>query len=126
MTLMARLHAAFAVIGGLFGAAGVALLAAGAHGADAARLTTAGGFLLAHAPALLALAVWPPAADRGTASSLAGLGLALGPALFAGDLVMRVFFGNALFAMAAPTGGLLTIAAWLAAAAMGLQSATRR
>jgi uncharacterized membrane protein YgdD (TMEM256/DUF423 family) len=39
--------------------------------------------------------------------------LALGTALFAGDLTMRAFFGERLFPMAAPIGGSTTIIAWL-------------
>jgi len=50
----------------------------------------------------------------------AGFALALGAALFAGDLMMRDLAGHSLFAMAAPTGGTLAIAAWLGIAASAL------
>ena len=46
----------------------------------------------------------------------AGIGFVLAAALFAGDLTMRHFAGHGLFPMAAPTGGTLLIASWLALA----------
>jgi hypothetical protein len=52
---------------------------------------------------------------------LLGLGgFALGVALFSGDLTMRTFLGYPLFAMAAPSGGVLLIGGWLVLAAAGL------
>ncbi|MFZ1681462.1 MAG: DUF423 domain-containing protein, partial [Rhizobiaceae bacterium] len=39
--------------------------------------------------------------------------IALGVALFAGDLALRAFAGTRLFPMAAPTGGIAMIAGWL-------------
>ncbi|MBE0692150.1 MAG: DUF423 domain-containing protein, partial [Aquamicrobium sp.] len=39
---------------------------------------------------------------------------------FAGDLVLRDVAGQRLFPMAAPTGGTLTIAGWLAVAVSAL------
>ena len=44
----------------------------------------------------------------------AASGLAIGAALFAGDLTLRHFAGHALFPMAAPSGGTIMIASWLA------------
>jgi len=41
----------------------------------------------------------------------------LGAALFAGDLSLRAFVGQRLFAMAAPGGGIILILSWLAFAA---------
>ena len=99
---------------GLLGAAGVALLAAAAHiGGD--NLHTAAGFMLAHAPALLALGLAGHGAGRGRA--IAAAVLFSGVALFAGDLVLRDVLGERLFPMAAPTGGTLTILGWLGIAA---------
>jgi|CeladaMinimDraft_18_1061708.scaffolds.fasta_scaffold00001_647 uncharacterized membrane protein YgdD (TMEM256/DUF423 family) len=98
------------VVAGLIGAAGVAMAAAGAHGGDPHLLGTASTICFAHAPALLALGL------AGRQVRLAQLGaalLALGTALFAGDLTMRAFFGERLFPMAAPIGGSTTIIAWL-------------
>jgi uncharacterized membrane protein YgdD (TMEM256/DUF423 family) len=45
----------------------------------------------------------------------------LGAVLFSSDIALRAFAGSRLFAMAAPTGGIILIAAWigLAAAAIG-------
>lgn len=109
-----RLRHALAIIAGLYGASGVGLLAAGTHMPAGAWLTTAGTMLLFHAPVLLALRLWPRApgaADR--IADVAALLLAAGVALFAADLVARVFLGQGLFPMAAPTGGTVTIVGWL-------------
>jgi uncharacterized membrane protein YgdD (TMEM256/DUF423 family) len=107
---------------GLMGASGVMLAAAGAHAAPNAGLESAAYTLLFHAAAILggaALArqglLWRPLA-------LGVLfGWVVGAALFSGDVAMRAFVGHRLFAMAAPTGGVILIAAWLAlvAAAFG-------
>ena len=102
------------VIAGLMGAAGIGLAAAGAHAAPGAGLDSAGNILLFHAAALLA----------GTAALQAGLmlrpiglialfALVLGAVLFSGDIALRALAGHRLFPMAAPTGGMVLIAAWL-------------
>jgi len=44
----------------------------------------------------------------------AAIGLVAGAALFSGDIAMRAFAGHRLFPMAAPTGGVVLIASWLA------------
>jgi uncharacterized membrane protein YgdD (TMEM256/DUF423 family) len=44
----------------------------------------------------------------------------VGAALFSGDVALRAFAGHRLFAMAAPTGGIILIAAWLALAAAAI------
>ncbi len=44
----------------------------------------------------------------------------LGGVLFSGDIAMRAFLGHRLFAMAAPSGGVILIIGWLALAAAGL------
>jgi len=109
------------VIAGLMGAAGVALAAAAAHGGDASRLSPASSMLLFHAPAILAAlalvqqGVLPPMLGR-----VAIAGLLLGTALFSGDLTWRHFMSSALFPMAAPIGGTLLIASWLALAIAAL------
>ena len=101
-------------IAGLMGAAGVALAAAAAHLGDTARLGPASSMLLFHAPAVMAALVL---AERRVIHGVIGLaaasGLALGAALFAGDLAVRHYAGQALFPMAAPTGGTLLILSWL-------------
>jgi len=46
----------------------------------------------------------------------AAFGFVVAAALFAGDLTLRQYAGHSLFPMAAPTGGMLLIASWLAVA----------
>ncbi len=113
------------VIAGLMGAAGVASLAAAAHAAPGTGLDSAGHILLVHAAALvgvLALAgqglAWRPAA------LVALLAFILGALMFSGDIALRAFAGHRLFAMAAPTGGVLLILGWIALAVAGLLRAS--
>jgi uncharacterized membrane protein YgdD (TMEM256/DUF423 family) len=102
-------------LAGLMGAAGVALAAAAAHGADASRLAPASAMLLFHATAILAcVALRGRGLLHGGIGFVAATGLAIGAALFAGDLALRHFAGHALFPMAAPSGGTIMIASWLA------------
>ncbi|MDB5572730.1 MAG: putative uncharacterized small rane protein [Hyphomicrobiales bacterium] len=110
MTLASRLLLAFA---GLMGAGGVALAAAGAHmGGD--NLATASTFLLVHAAAVTGALARP---RPGRALLAAAALLALGAALFGGDLALRALAGVKLFAMAAPLGGIVMILGWLGLAA---------
>ena len=46
----------------------------------------------------------------------AAFGFVIAAALFAGDLTLRQYAGHGLFPFAAPTGGTLLIASWLAVA----------
>ncbi|MCK1738763.1 DUF423 domain-containing protein [Bradyrhizobium sp. 138] len=102
-------------LAGLMGAAGVTLAAAAAHGADASRLATASAMLLFHATAILATtALLARGLLRDGIGVVAAFGFAIGAALFAGDLSLRQYAGHALFPMAAPTGGMVMIAGWLA------------
>ncbi|MCA1513761.1 DUF423 domain-containing protein [Bradyrhizobium sp. NBAIM01] len=102
-------------LAGLMGAAGVALAAASAHGADASRLASASAMLLFHASAILAtIALLTRGLLHGGIGIVATFGFAIGAALFAGDLTLRQYAGHALFPMAAPTGGMVMIASWLA------------
>lgn len=114
----------FLVLAAVFGAAGIALAAAGAHAAPSSGLESAANILLFHALAILG----------GTALLLEGMlsrqlalvalaGWALGTILFSGDVALRVFLGHRLFPMAAPTGGLILILAWLVLAAAALARA---
>ncbi len=118
MTFLPRL---LIVLAALMGAAGVALAAASAHGADAGRLAPASSMLLFHASAVLAAVLL---GERGlvgaTLGHLAAPALALGPILFATDITVRHFAGHALFPMAAPTGGTITVLAWLLLGAAAL------
>lgn len=101
--------------GGLCGATGVALSAIAAHGAST-NTATAATFLLAHAPALLAIGL----IDFNALLRWAALLLVVGVSLFAADLVARDFADDRLFAMAAPTGGMLMILGWLGVAVAAL------
>ncbi len=111
-------------LAGLLGAAGIMLAAAGAHMAPGAGLDSAAYMLLFHAAAVLggaALAqqgmLWRPLALVVLA------GFVLGAALFSGDIALRAFTAHRLFPFAAPSGGFILIAAWLALAVAALRGA---
>src|SRR5262249_6350383 len=104
----------FLIIAGVFGAAGIALSAAGAHAAPSAVLPSANNTLLFQELSIL----------RGIAILLKGMlsrqlalialaAWALGTVLFSADVALRAFVGQRLFPMAAPTGGIILILAWL-------------
>ena len=102
-------------LAGLMGGAGVALAAAAAHGNDASRLASASAMLLFHATAILAVvALLARGLLHGGIGLIAASGFVTGAALFAGDLTLRQYTGHSLFPMAAPSGGTLMIASWLA------------
>jgi uncharacterized membrane protein YgdD (TMEM256/DUF423 family) len=106
-----------AILAGIMGADGIILAAAAAHQADAARLGSASSMLLFHALAILAAVAL---AERGILrfgiAMAAAWGFVVAAALFAGDLTLRQYAGHSLFPFAAPTGGSLMIASWLALA----------
>ena len=114
---MNRLARVLIVLAGIMGADGVILAAASAHQADASRLGSASSMLLFHACAVLATVAL---AERALIHARIGFGAAIGfvtaSVLFAGDLALRQYAGHGLFPMAAPTGGTLLIASWLALA----------
>ena len=102
---------AWAAIGGLLAAGSVALAAYASHGATGAaqdRLELAAALAFGHGLALAALAP----GTRGGLRQLAVIGWAVGVALFSGSLVAAHFFS--VSTRAAPVGGMLLIAAWLA------------
>jgi uncharacterized membrane protein YgdD (TMEM256/DUF423 family) len=111
---------------GLMGAAGVILLAAGAHAAPGAGLDSAGQMLLFHAAAVVGAAA---ALHQGLLVRPLGLaatiGLIVGAALFSGDIAMRAFAGFRLFPYAAPTGGFVLIASWLGLAVAAIVTVAR-
>jgi uncharacterized membrane protein YgdD (TMEM256/DUF423 family) len=114
------------VLAGLMGAGGVVLAAAGAHAAPGTGLESAAYLLLLHAVAVLggtALMqqgmLWRPLA------LVALVAWIIGATLFAGDIALRAFAGHRLFAMAAPSGGVILIGAWLALAAAAIGAAVR-
>jgi uncharacterized membrane protein YgdD (TMEM256/DUF423 family) len=113
----ARLIRILIVLAGVMGADGVILAAASAHQPDAARLASASSMLLFHAAAVMGTVAL---AERGVIHLGIGIatawGLVIATALFAGDLTLRHYAGHGLFPMAAPTGGTLLIASWLALA----------
>jgi uncharacterized membrane protein YgdD (TMEM256/DUF423 family) len=113
-------------LAGLMGAAGIALAAAAAHMAPGAGLDSAAYMLLFHAAALLggsALVqqgvLWRPLALVVLAAWV------LGAVLFSGDIALRAFAGHRLFAMAAASGGVILIVAWLALAAAAIGALVR-
>ena len=94
---------------------GVALSAAAAH-LGGAFTGTAASFLLMHAPVFLAIGL----AGGNRMLRIGGLILLAGLVVFAGDLLARDHLSTRLFPMAAPVGGTLLIAGWLAVAASAL------
>jgi uncharacterized membrane protein YgdD (TMEM256/DUF423 family) len=114
---MSRAYRILVVLAGIMGADGVILAAASAHQPDASRLAAASSMLLFHATAVIATVA---VAERGIVHARIGLtaafGFVIAASLFAGDLTLRQYAGHGLFPMAAPTGGTLLIASWLALA----------
>jgi uncharacterized membrane protein YgdD (TMEM256/DUF423 family) len=115
------------VLAGLMGAAGMVLAAAAAHAAPGAALDSAAYMLLFHAVAVIAGVallqhglLWRPL------SLLVLAAWVLGAALFGGDLAMRAFAGHRLFPYAAPSGGTILIAAWLAFAGAAICALVRK
>lgn len=105
------------VIAGLMGAAGITVAAVGAHAYLGAGLDSAGYMLLFHAAAVVGVVA---AVDRGLLSRTLGLiaatGLVIGALLFSGDVTLPIYAGFELFPSAAPAGGILMIASWVAVA----------
>ena len=112
---MSRIFRILIILAAIMGADGIMLAAASAHGAEASRLASASSMLLFHASAVLGAVAL---AERGIVHTKIGITAAFGfvvaAGLFAGDLTLRHHAGNGLFPMAAPTGGTLLIASWLA------------
>jgi uncharacterized membrane protein YgdD (TMEM256/DUF423 family) len=118
--------AIFVLFAGLMGASGVILAAAGAHAAPNAGVESAAYLLLFHAAAVLGGAALTQQGTFWRPLMLVVLGAwIVGAALFSGDIAVRVFAGRHLFAMAAPTGGTILIAAWLGLAGAAICALTR-
>ena len=105
------------VLAGVMGADGVMLAAASAHQADAARL----GLGVIDAAVSCHRRARDCCAGRARVihvgiGLVAAFGFVIAAALFAGDLTLRQYAGHGLFPIAAPTGGTLLIASWLALA----------
>ena len=114
---MSRTARILIVLAAVMGADGVMLAAASAHSTDATRLASASSMLLFHTTAVLGAVAL---AERGMIHAKIGIAAAFGfviaAGLFAGDLTLRHYAGHGLFPFAAPTGGTLLIASWLALA----------
>lgn len=108
----------FSTLGSLCGALALAAYAAAAHRGDG-NLGTIAPILMAHAPTFLVLSLLAP---RSNAATFGGAAIVLGLLLFCGDLAMRDFTGDKLFAYAAPTGGSILILGWLTIAFTGWSS----
>ncbi|KAA6405899.1 hypothetical protein [Candidatus Tokpelaia sp.] len=101
-------HRFFCLVGGIFGAGGIAAFAAAKH---------IGGFygdfapiLLGNAPVFLLLGLGK---TESCLPRLAGLLIFLGGSLFTATLLALQYYGRPLFPYAAPLGGLLMIGGWL-------------
>ena len=114
-------------LGAVAGCLGVALAAAASHGSGGTTLETSSRILLAHAPALVGLAAVTAAGLAYRTFAIAsGALIAVGVALFSGDLAHRAFRSTALIPMAAPTGGVLMIAGWALAAVSAVMGGRKR
>nr|WP_153770072.1 DUF423 domain-containing protein [Labrenzia sp. CE80] len=112
------------VLGGLFGAAGVMLMAASAHIDTTGLVGTAAEMLLFHAPAFLAISALAQV-RRIPFLPFGLLLMTIGLALFCGDLLFRAFLDQRLFPMSAPTGGMMLILGWVALALSALRVRAR-
>ncbi|BBK43609.1 hypothetical protein STVA_36290 [Allostella vacuolata] len=115
--LHSRLHRAFLVAAGLYGAAGVATAAIAAHAAAG----TATGELLRTASQFLMIQGAAIAAAAALGAGWAGGIMTAGTLLFCGDLLVRAWTGQRILPLAAPVGGSLLIIGWLALAWSGLR-----
>jgi uncharacterized membrane protein YgdD (TMEM256/DUF423 family) len=113
------------VLAGLVGASGVALAAVAAHRVQDAALGAAAHMLMIHAAAALGGLALGANIGRPAPFGVAALLLLSGAALFAGDIAMRSFTGDRLFALAAPTGGSTMIAGWVTVAVAGILARRR-
>jgi len=114
---MSQLFRILIGLAAIMGADGVILAAASAHQIDATRLAAASSMLLFHATAVIGAVAL---AERGIVHAriaiAAASGFVIAASLFAGDLTLRQYAGHGLFPLAAPSGGTLLIASWLALA----------
>lgn len=113
---------ALIVLGAVFGFLGTAAAAAATQvTGPGGGLDTAAYFLLFHASALIGIALLiRTGLVHATAGRVGGWLVFAGVALFSGELALRAIEGRTLFPMAAPTGGTLLLAGWLAVAVAAL------
>ncbi|MCB1543257.1 MAG: DUF423 domain-containing protein [Rhodoblastus sp.] len=109
-----------AALAALMGAAGVATAAAAAHATANPLLATMSQMLMIHAAAALAILALGRGGPNEVWYAAAAAAMIGGVGLFSGDLAARVWLGGRLFPFAAPLGGGLTIASWVAAAAVSI------
>jgi uncharacterized membrane protein YgdD (TMEM256/DUF423 family) len=110
------------VLGCLFGAAGIVLMALAAHGRWT-EINYAAVMVLAHAPVLLGVAMAIRLELlRAVLARPAAFVLALAVALFSADVALHAITGDHLFPMAAPIGGTVSIIAWLMLAVSALMA----
>ena len=115
------------VLAGLMGATGIILAATAAHAASGAGLDSAAYMLLFHATAVLGGATLLQRDLLRRPLMLVVLtAWVLGASLFSSDIALHAFAGHRLFAMAAPTGGIILIVVWLALAATAIEALMRR
>jgi uncharacterized membrane protein YgdD (TMEM256/DUF423 family) len=114
---MSQLFRILIGLAAIMGADGVILAAASAHQADATRLAAASSMLLFHATAVIgAVALAERGIVHARIATAAASGFVIAASLFAGDLTLGQYAGHGLFPLAAPSGGTLLIASWLALA----------
>jgi len=102
-------------LAGVMGAAAIGLAAAAAHVAPGAGLDSAAYMLLFHAVAVIGgVALVQQGLLRRRLALVVLAAWVLGATLFASDIAMRAFAAHRLFPFAAPIGGTILIAAWLA------------
>ena len=109
-----------AAVAGLLGAAGVSLAAVAAHRVESPALATAATMLMIHAVAGITIATLAAAAQNPKRWSAIAVLMLAAVTLFSGDIALNTMAGFHLFPMAAPTGGSLLIASWLAVAICAL------
>ncbi len=107
---------AICALGGLAGAAGVALAAVAAHKVDSPALATAATMLMIHAGAAVAIAAMATRVSQPSRYCTVAALMLAAVALFSGDIALNTLAGRHIFPLAAPTGGSLLIASWLAVA----------
>ncbi len=111
---------AICALAGLAGATGVALAAVAAHKVESPALATAASMLMIHAAAVLALAAIAVRSENARPWTAVSAVMFSAVALFSGDIALNTLAGRHIFPFAAPTGGSLLIASWLAVAVLSV------
>ena len=114
-------------LAGVMGASGILIAAAGEHAVPNAGLQGAAYLLLFHAAAILGGASLAQQGVLWKALMLAVLTCwAAGATLFSGDVTLYALSGRRLFPMAAPIGGIMLTAAWVALTGAAICALIRR